>query len=182
MANKRASKVEIQQAVVWKNQTWTVSQGQLRALNPGHPGTPSLFKIVAEKIPFEAIDDVKAYLDDTKKYKRPNGIYVAHDSMGCPRYIGRGNIFSRLRSRKKRNKLELTYFSFYVIEKKKHEREVETLLIRAASHLLHFNSRKKRLDTRAGNISDYEAGVFFFRRSYKKGKKSLLKAAAAGNL
>lgn len=100
-----------------------------------------------------------------------SGIYVAHDSMGTARYVGRGNIFGRLRARKKQNGLELKYFSFYVIEDKKHEREVETVVIRAASHLLYFNERKKRPTVMPGNLSDYEPGTFFYERQKKKGKK-----------
>jgi hypothetical protein len=41
--------------------------------------------------------------------------------MGCPRYIGRGRIFSRLVARQKAQVLELKYFSFCVVEEKKHE-------------------------------------------------------------
>jgi hypothetical protein len=88
--------------------------------------------------------------------------------MGCPRYIGRGNIFNRLAARKKAQDLELEYFSFYVVSEKKHEREVETLLIRAAGFLLEFNDRKKRVGLEPGSISDYEAGTVFYLRRYKK--------------
>jgi len=38
------------------------------------------------------------------------GIYVAHDSMGVARYIGRGNIFDRLKARRKAQVLELVFF------------------------------------------------------------------------
>jgi hypothetical protein len=31
----------------------------------------------------------------------PSGVYIAHDSMGCPRYVGRGDIFARLRAHRK---------------------------------------------------------------------------------
>ncbi len=96
---------------------------------------------------------------------------MAHDSMGCPRYIGRGNVFQRLESRKKAKVLELQYFSFYLVSEKKHEREIETLLIRAAGFLLEFNSRKKRAGISHGNIRDYEAGTLFFERHYKRGKR-----------
>lgn len=63
--------------------------------------------------------------------------------MGYARYIGRGRIFPRLRARLKSQILELKYFSFYVVEEKKHEGEIETLLIRAAGPLLQFNTQKK---------------------------------------
>jgi hypothetical protein len=103
---------------------------------------------------------------------RREGVYVAHDSMGYARYIGRGRIFARLRSCRDRHKLEVKYFSFYVVEEKKHEREIETLLIHAAGPLLQFNTKKKRVTISAGAIQDYEAGTHFFERRYKKGRKS----------
>ena len=92
--------------------------------------------------------------------------------MGCPRYIGRGNVFSRLALRKRRHPLELAYFSFYIVSTKKHEREIETLLIRAASTLLHFNEKKKRIDISPGSVRDYEPGIRFYERQRKKGKKT----------
>lgn len=100
-----------------------------------------------------------------------NGIYIAHDSMGVPRYIGRGSILNRLKNRKKAQPLELIYFSFYVVSEKSHEREIETLLIRAASTQLHFNTRKKRVDIEAGVNKDYEAGTVFFERQRPRGRK-----------
>ena len=42
----------------------------------------------------------------------------------------------------------------YVVEQKKHERESETLLIRADGPLLQFNTKKKRLTLSAGNVLD----------------------------
>ncbi len=92
--------------------------------------------------------------------------------MGCPRYIGRGNIFGRLASRRKAKPDELAYFSFYVVSEKMHEREVETLLIRAAGFLLEFNDRKKRVGISHGNVRDFEAGTLFYERQRKKGKKT----------
>lgn len=93
--------------------------------------------------------------------------------MGAVRYAGRGNIFTRLRARKKAQPLELHYFSFYVIPNKKHEREIETLVIRATSHLLEFNIRKKRPTIDAGNLGDYEGGTWFYERQKKPGKKRI---------
>jgi len=63
--------------------------------------------------------------------------------MGTARYIGRGHVFNRLKSHKKAHQKELVYFSFYIVEEKQHEREIETLLIRAAGPQLEFNDRKK---------------------------------------
>jgi len=149
---------------------WTVHHGCLKR-RQGNPGrTEHLFKVVGEKLPFEALAAVRAHVKETLGLK-PYGVYVAHDSMGCPRYIGRGSVFHRLGARRKVQVLELQYFSFYLVSEKKHEREIETLLIRAAGFLLEFNSRKKRVGISHGNIRDYEAGTLFFERHYKKGKK-----------
>jgi hypothetical protein len=92
--------------------------------------------------------------------------------MGCPRYIGRGDIFNRLEARRKAQPLELKYFSFYVVSEKKHEREIETLLIRAAAFLLEFNTRKKRTGIAHGNIRDFEVGTLFYERQQKRGRKA----------
>ena len=149
---------------------WTVHYGELKR-RQGNPGkTEHLFKVIGEKIPFEALSSVKKHLKENDHTWQ--GVYVAHDSMGCPRYIGRGNIFSRLEARKKAQPLELEYFSFYVVSEKKHEREIETLMIRAAGFLLEFDDRKKRVGIAPGNIRDYEAGTMFYERQYKKGKKT----------
>jgi hypothetical protein len=152
------------------NGTWTIVSGALtRPL--GHPGkTRSLFKAVGEKIPFEFLGDVRKKLESFGV--STTGVYIAHDSMGYPRYIGRGNIFSRLDSRRKAQTLELSYFSFFVVEHKVHEREIETIMIRAAGPLLDFNNRKVRNDIQAGDVRDFEAGTKYIERQYKKGKKT----------
>jgi hypothetical protein len=168
MAKKAAVKT-IKIDKLYSDRQWTVHYGKL---NPGR-GRPEavrrLFLVLGEKLPFEALKEVKNHLK--KRSLLRTGVYVAHDSMGYARYIGRGNIFQRLTARKATQMLELKYFSFYVVKEKKHEREIETLLIRAAGPLLQFNTKKKRLTISAGNIRDYEAGTLFFERHYKKGKK-----------
>jgi hypothetical protein len=157
-------------AKVSEHATWTVWRGRL-VPGPGRPNNvKSLFQVVAEKVPFECLNAVEK--DMIERELTTSGIYLAHDSMGAARYAGRGDIFGRLRQRKKAQTLELAYFSFYVIPVKQHEREVETLLIRAASHLLSFNQRKKRPTILPGNINDYEPGTYFYERQYKKGKKA----------
>lgn len=158
---------------------WTVQYGELRRGQGRPPKTEHLFKVVGEKIPYAALSKVKKHLKE--KGHTFQGVYIAHDSMGCPRYIGRGNIFARLESRKKAQPLELEYFSFYVVSEKKHEREVESLLIRASGFLLEFNDRKKRVGIAPGNIRDYEAGTVFYERQRKKGavKKAAAKKSVA---
>jgi hypothetical protein len=174
MAKKRKRKSPstkvVLDAVYEDGKQWTVHSGELRRRR-GNPGrTEHLFKVVAEKLPYGSLLAVKKHLK--AEGHSTNGVYVAHDSMGFARYIGRGSIFGRLRTRKKVQKLELAYFSFYVVSEKKHESEIETLLIRAAGPLLEFNTKKKRVGIRPGNIRDYEAGTFFYERHYKKGRKA----------
>lgn len=148
---------------------WVVKRGRL-VPGRGRPDkVESLFAVVAEKIPFACFDAVRK--DAKAQGLTMNGIYLAHDSMGHVRYAGRGDIFGRLKARHKAQPLELAYFSFYVIQNKKHEREVETMLIRAASPLLEFNDRKKRPTIEVGNVLDYEAGTIFYERQAKRGRR-----------
>lgn len=167
--NKPRSIRVVAEKSVYSNALWKVCFGSLK--KPVKQGRPfkepeHLFRVVGEKLPYAALDSVRKHL--IKEELPTGGVYVAHDSMGCPRYIGRGAIFSRLAARKKAQLLELEYFSFYVVAEKKHEREIETLLIKAASFLLEFNDKKKRIGIDAGSIHDYEAGTVFYQRQYKK--------------
>lgn len=158
------------QEEIWKNQTWRVCRGTL-VRSTGHPGTiKSLFTVVAEKLPFDCIESVRKSLKSLGL--ESNGVYVAHDSMGYARYVGRGAIFSRLKDHFKAHRKELVYFSFYVVEHKLHEKEVETLLIRAGGPHLHFNKQKKRVDIEAGNVRDFAPGSHFFERQKKFGPRS----------
>ena len=167
MANKRAAVKTVQEFGIYHDNQWSVHFGRLKA-GPGRP-QKTLFRAIGEKLPFESINKVNAYLR-TKGIRRI-GVYVAHDSMGYARYIGRGRVFARLRTHFKAHKLELKYFSFYIVEDRGHEREIETLLIHTAGPLLQFNTNKKRLTISPGSPRDYEAGTVFFERHYKKGKR-----------
>ena len=153
-------RVKARDRSVWENSTWQVWRGELRR-RPGRPNE-SLFRVVGEKLPYDSIRAVERVM---KEQRLPRtGVYVAHDSMGTARYIGRGRIFPRLRSHRRKYPLVLLYYSFYVVPNKSHEREVETLLIRAAGPLLEFNQQKKRVTISAGRIRDYEAGTAYFQR------------------
>jgi len=134
----------------------------------------NLFRFVCEKIPFDALRDLEQLFKAGDRASE--GVYVAHDSMGYPRYVGRGQVFARLKARKKQHPYELRLFSFYLVKDKKHEREIETLLIHAAGPLLHFNDRKVTVGIEAGDIKDFEAGTVFVERQMKKGKKPKAKA------
>jgi hypothetical protein len=153
---------------------WKVVGGQLKRTTKGNPGKGNLFSMVAEKIPYSFLDDVRKQV--IKLGYKTSGVYVAHDSMGWPRYVGRGEVFSRLKDRKKKRTEELCYFSFYFIAHKKHEREIETLMIRTAGSLLSFNSRKRRIDQLTGRVDDYEPGTDFIERQSKKGRPTALES------
>jgi hypothetical protein len=138
------------------------------------PWTPfsgkfSLFIVVAEKLPFESLEAVRKKTAEWKVGSE--GVYMAHDSMGVARYGGRGQIFARLRSHKKKYRKELLYFSFYIIDDKNHERELETAILRAAGPQMVLNQKKVRAGIEPGNVADYEAGTRFFERQRRRGKK-----------
>ena len=157
---------------VYDTTVWNVSSGMLEPKVKRTAGRPlmqvaNLFRVIGEKLPFAALTSVRDHLQRHGGDKL-KGVYIAHDSMGCPRYIGRGNIFTRLATRKKEQQLELEYFSFYIVSYKKQEREVETLLIRAAGFLLEFNEQKKQVGHWPGNPTDYEIGTAVYARRYKK--------------
>src|SRR3546814_6649504 len=97
--NKALSTKKIIERVSPDPPSWTIHYGELKR-GRGRPVKAShLFKVVGEKIPYVALQAVKKHL--TKSGHTYQGVYVAHDSMGCPRYIGRGNIFARLEARKR---------------------------------------------------------------------------------
>ena len=169
MSNNRKAKATkvVDPEDVYLDNYWRVCHGQLKR-GKGNPGnTPHLFRVVGEKIPFIALASVKKHLQNHNS--EIEGVYVAHDSMGCPRYIGRGKIFSRLDTRRRASPRELVYFSFYVVADKKHEREIETLLIRSAEFVLELNQRKKRVGIAHADVKDFEAGTFFYERRDRKG-------------
>jgi len=159
---------------VWTDRDrWVVRHGRLaRAVD--HP--PSVFKVIGEKLPWACFSAVNRHL---KNQGLPRtGVYVAHDALGYPRYVGRGKIFPRLRSHKKVRPNELAYFSFYVVDAG-HERDIETLLIRTAGPLLDFNNRKKRVAIEVGRLRDYPGPTLFYERHRRKGKRRIVSKAAS---
>jgi hypothetical protein len=170
MSKKRAGKKSVYE-VLARDENWCVKAGSINRLTPGKVRKGNLFKFVGEKIPFFAVKAVEKYVRDTLG-DTPNGVYLAIDSMGCPRYVGRGRVFQRLQAHQKHFPVELQFFSFYIVKEKQHEREIETLLIRATSFLSVLNERKVRTSIEAGRILDYEVGTQFVVRQRKKGRKS----------
>ena len=143
---------------------WSVGSGRL-VPGPGRPPTKSrLFHFVGEKIPFDALDAVSLHFLSKETPEQAQGVYMAHDSMGAVRYIGRGKVFTRLKACKREHPHELVYFSIFIVNDKQHEREIETLLIRAAGPQLEFNDRKKRTGIETGDIHDFEPGTLFYER------------------
>jgi hypothetical protein len=88
----------------WANDQWTVRGGKLKR-SRGNPGkVQSLFRCVGEKLPKGSLKKVSDALQaDEYRY----GVYFAHDSMGCARYAGRGDVFGRLASHFKAHPDEL---------------------------------------------------------------------------
>jgi hypothetical protein len=126
---RKALSTKVTSRTVWSDAAWTIRYGELQRGRGRPRKSQALFKVVGEKIPFGGLDEVKKQMRDQDL--STTGIYVAHDSMGVARYIGRGNIFERLKMRRKAQVLELVYFSFYVVSDKTHERQIETILISA---------------------------------------------------
>lgn len=122
----------------------------------------NLFLFVGEKLPFECLPAVKK--KHFGKSDHRNGVYMAHDSFGVPRYGGRGRVFQRLATHKKNYPKELAYFSFYIVNNKSHERELENAILRAAGPQMIINKRKVRDDAKPGSVRDYEPGTQFFQR------------------
>ena len=97
MAKKASLTKTIHENVYKDGTTWNVQFGELKR-HQANPGKAAhLFRVVGEKLPFAALKKVKNHL--VACGLSTNGIYIAHDLMGVPRYIGRGNIFARLQAR-----------------------------------------------------------------------------------
>ncbi len=165
---KPASRKRVDYPNVWSDANWVIVAEQL--VSRGRPRKiRHLFTCIAEKLPFESIGKVQRLLKDEEI--EAEGVYMAHDSIGVARYGGRGDIFSRLRSHRRKYGGQLPYYSFYIVENKHHERELENAIIRASGQQLVFNERKKGDGIYAGSITDYEAGSYFFERQGKRGKR-----------
>ena len=168
-SNKKSSRKVVDDGGVWSKVGWTVVKGKLKHPRGRPRKTTPIFAVVAEKIPFVALKSVKQKM---LQYHQPiTGVYFAHDSMGVARYGGRGQIFLRLDSHKKKYPRELVYFSFYVIKAKNHEREIETAILRAAGPQMVLNTRKVQAGIERGDVNDYEPGTVFFERQQTRGKR-----------
>ena len=161
--------------VVFQDNNWDVWVGELRRGAKSRAQPDHLFKYVAEKLPWASLDKVLGFL--RKLGVDRQGVYMAHDSFGVARYGGRGRIFARLRSHKRKYPKELVYYSFYIIASKTHEREIENVILRAAGPQMVLNQRKVRVGIDPGGVIDYEPGTKFFRRKYSRGTKPMKRRA-----
>jgi hypothetical protein len=158
---------------VFESADWSVLVGELTPTINASRKSDHLFKYVAEKLPWDSLGKVLGYL--RREGSKRTGVYMAHDSFGVARYGGRGAIFARLRSHKRKYPKELVYYSFYIIESRTHEREIENVILRAAGPQMVLNQRKVRDGIDPGRTGDYEPGTKFFRRKYARGTKPAAK-------
>jgi hypothetical protein len=92
---------------------WVARFGKLDPGRGRQTAVPNLFQVVGEKLSFEVLSAVDKHLGSlASKGIRRKGVYVAHDSMGYARYIGRGRIFPRLRACLSKHPSELCIFRF----------------------------------------------------------------------
>ena len=147
---------------IWESDDWAVRPGRL-VPGPGRPNkTSHLFSLIGEKLPYDSLSAVRKKVEE--KGKPIRGVYLAHDSMGYARYGGRGLVFNRLLAHKRKYPSQLLYYSFYEIANKAHEREIETLILRAAGPQMVLNERKTASSFEPGNLLDYEPGTDFVER------------------
>lgn len=155
---------------------WRVARGKL-VRGPGHPGQQQLFQVVAERIPFEALG---AIAKDMKKQQLPcGGVYMLHDSMGGPRYAGLSiNVFSRLRNHHHKYGAQLPYFSFFTVLSGRHQKEIETVMVRAVGNAA-INQYKKAVGFEPGSLEGFAPGTIFYQRKKKSAakKRSIRKGA-----
>src|SRR5882724_87819 len=95
---------------VWDDDGWVVVEGRMVPRPGKPPKTRHLFECVAEKLPYASLAEVRKHMETNGRDRE--GVYMAHDSMGVARYGGRGQIFARMASHKRKYPRELVYFSF----------------------------------------------------------------------
>jgi hypothetical protein len=105
-AAKTQAKKTTDRVPVWSDagELWLVVRGKLSKVHKGRQKRQDhtrLFRVIGEKLPKESLE--KVWLDQKSRGLPLTGVYMAHDSMGAPRYIGRGQIFWRLRSHFRRH-------------------------------------------------------------------------------
>jgi len=155
---------------VWDEGARCIRAGKLRSLQ-GRPRKVSpLVSVVGEHLPFASILDVQRHLcERTRKcWQQLLGVYMIHDKKGVVRYAGKGMIFGRLRSHKKKYGDKVTRFSFYLIPDRRHRDEIETLMLRGL-HLTE-NKQKNRTSTYTRAILSFCPGIHFYQFRGKAGQ------------
>jgi hypothetical protein len=169
---RRRGRHAVDYNIISKRDGWIVWCGWVEGRTRGTESS-KLFRCVGEKLPWASLLEVSNNLKNVGMKRE--GVYLAHDSFGVARYGGRGNIFPRLRSHKRKYQRELVYYSFYIIEDKTHEREIENVILRAAGPQLVLNQRKVRDGIEPGSIRDYEPGTRYYRRKLARGQKRVVR-------
>jgi|HubBroStandDraft_2_1064218.scaffolds.fasta_scaffold207899_2 hypothetical protein len=169
---RRRSRYTVDHNIISERDGWIVWCGWVEGKTRGAE-SKKLFRCVGEKLPWASLPEVSNNLKSVGMKRE--GVYLAHDSFGVARYGGRGNIFHRLRSHKRKYQRELVYYSFYIIEDKTHEREIENVILRAAGPQLVLNQRKVRDGIEPGSVRDYEPGTRYYRRRLARGQKRIVR-------
>jgi len=169
---QRRGRFAVEYNIISEKDGWIVWCGWVEARGRQKLRT-NLFRCIAEKLPWASLSEVSANLKGLRI--KCEGVYLAHDSFGVARYGGRGNIFHRLRSHKRKYSRELVYYSFYIIADNTHEREIENVILRAAGPQLVLNQRKVRDGIEPGSVKDYEPGTRYYRRKLARGERRIVR-------
>jgi hypothetical protein len=105
---------KVVEGTVWEDAGHKIIFGRLEPLHRHKPKVENLFWCIGEKLPFGCLSAVHQHIKSRPIADR-EGVYVAHDAFGVPRYGGRGKIFTRLRLHKRKYPNQLAYFSFYIV-------------------------------------------------------------------
>ena len=134
-------------------------EGELKAVGRGRVAAKApLLQQVGQKLPWDALQHIPHDAE---------GVYILFDSRGWPYYVGRGKIKERLNHHAKTMKAITPSFSFYAVQDKANERQLETLLIRVAAPLLEGNSQL----TRRRDVTHFEVGTKFLQVQRRRGRK-----------
>ena len=160
MVKKARLTKQIGEEVFSDGTQWTVHHGKLKR-GKGHPGkNQHSFQVLGEKLPYSALAKVKKHV--LSLGHKPKGVYVAHDSMGCPRYIGRGNVFQRLESRKKAQTLAQKGTSPFTWSRKRSTSAKSKLCSYGLpAFCLSSTRRKSELESRTGTSATTKQAHYF---------------------
>jgi len=164
---------------VWHDTSWVVSRGVLKRRRGRPENVKPLFLVVGEKLPFASIDAVGKQVG--QRIGSRSGVYVAQDSMGYARYIGRGKIFTR---RRRLGRIERTCSC--TTRSTSSSRALTGVRLNPCSYvragpLLEFNTRKRRANIEPGDVYDFRGWYTILRAIPESGSKARLNFCVAGN-